>query len=198
MTKKSIKIKTFYYGFPVIIVSTIDPASQNLNIAPLSASFCLGDKLYIATSVKNKTHDNIVAGSDVVVNIPDFTLWEKVEQLGHTTGCNVVPESKQSQGAAHCADKFSLSGLSSEPSDCVIPPRITECLLQAECTVSDIIPRGNFTIVELEIVKTWVDDKILNTEGTFINTEAWFPLIYKFREYDTTTSPLGFNFKHEK
>ena len=109
MTKKSIKIKTFYYGFPVIIVSTIDPASQNLNIEPLSASFCLGDKLYIATSVKNKTHDNIVAGSDVVVNIPDFTLWEKVEQLGHTTGCNVVPESKQSQGAAQCADKFSLS-----------------------------------------------------------------------------------------
>ncbi|MGQ3663814.1 hypothetical protein [Citrobacter braakii] len=109
MTKKPIKIKSFYYGFPVVIVSTIDPAGQNINISPLSASFCSGDKLFIATSVKNKTHDNIVAGSDVVVNMPDFSLWEKVEQPGRTIGCNVVQEGKLSQDVAHCADKFSLS-----------------------------------------------------------------------------------------
>lgn len=187
-----------YYGFPAIIVSTVDPDNGAWNIAPLSASFSLGEKLYIATSIKNKTCDNIIAGSDVVVNVPDFTLWQKVEQLGRTTGRHTVPENKSVQGIAYCDDKFSLTGLTSESSECITPPRVAECPVQAECRVTDILPRGAFVIVELDIVKTWVDARLLNNEGTTINTETWFPLIYKFREYDTTTSPLGFNFKHEK
>lgn len=198
MTKKSIAIKSMYYGFPAIIVSAVDPENGNSNIAPLSASFSLGKKLYIATSIKNKTCDNIIAGSDVVVNVPDFTLWQKVEQLGRTTGRQTVPENKSVQGVEHCDDKFSLTGLTCESSECVTPPRVAECPAQAECRVTDILPRSAFIIAELDIVKTWVDEKLLNDEGTTINTETWFPLIYKFREYDTTTSPLGFNFKHEK
>ncbi|MBJ3592929.1 flavin reductase family protein [Salmonella enterica subsp. enterica serovar Saintpaul] len=198
MAKKSITIKSMYYGFPVIIVSTVNPVNGARNIAPLSASFSLGDKLYIATSIKNKTSDNIIAGSDVVVNVPDFTLWQKVEQLGRTTGRRIVPKTKSTQGVEYCEDKFSLTGLTYEPSECISPPRITECPVQAECRVTEIIPRGAFIIVELDIVKTWVDERLLNDEGTIIHTGTWFPLIYKFREYDTTTSPLGFNFKHEK
>lgn len=198
MTKKSIAIKSMYYGFPAIIVSTVDLENGNSNIAPLSASFSLGEKLYIATSIKNKTCDNIIAGSDVVVNVPDFTLWQKVEQLGRTTGRHNVPVNKSVQGVEHCDDKFSLTGLTCESSERVTPPRVVECPVQAECRVTDILPRGAFVIVELDIVKTWVDERLLNNEGTTINTETWFPLIYKFREYDTTASPLGFNFKHEK
>lgn len=193
--KKSVNVKSFYYGFPVYLAATIDPATQQLNIAPLSASFSLGNKLVIGVNKSNKTHDNIVAGSDVVINVPPAQLWSKIEKLGQVSGKDPLPVSKQSQGVTHCRDKASYIGLTLEASERIAPSRIADCPIQAECKTVDVIDKGSFILVELDIQKIWIDEALLNADDS-INTAQWQPLIYKFREYDTTTEALGFNVKY--
>lgn len=92
--KKSVNVKSFSYGFPVFLASTRDPITQQRNISPLSASFFLGNTLVIGVNKSNKTHDNIVASPDVVINIPPHQQWSKIEQLGRVTGREAVPDSK--------------------------------------------------------------------------------------------------------
>ncbi|MCW2475725.1 MULTISPECIES: flavin reductase family protein [unclassified Symbiopectobacterium] len=193
--KKSVNVKSFYYGFPVFLASTRDPITQQLNIAPLSASFSLGNTLMIGVNKSNKTHDNIVAGSDVVINIPPHQLWSKIEQLGRVTGREIVPDSKLSQGFSYCSDKADLSGFTLEASTQVSPDRIADCPIQAECKTVDVIEKAAFILVELDIKQVWIDEYLLNEDGS-LNTAQWNPLIYKFREYNTTTPAFGFNFKY--
>ncbi len=193
--KQSVNVKSFYYGFPVLLISTLDSETGAPNITPVSSSFSLGKKVIIGISKGNKAFDNVAGGSDVVINIPDYPLWETVERLGRLTGRQNVAEDKRKLGYQFCSDKLGTVGLHPEASETVRPPRITECPIQAECRTVEVIDRGVFVLVDLEINKIWIDPALLNEQGK-LDTARWQPLINKFREYDTTSAALGVNFKH--
>ncbi|ACS86397.1 flavin reductase family protein [Musicola paradisiaca] len=195
--KKQIEITSFYYGFPVFLASTVEPESQTPNIAPLSSSLSLGDRIIIGVNKISQTSANLLAGSDVVINVPDYRLWEEIEQMGRLTGTQAVPESKAKQGVLYCADKTGIVGMHVEPSHTIAPPRVRECPIQAECKTREITDKGAFILAELEIQHIWAEETLLNEQDK-LDSLKWHPLIYKFREYDTTGKALGFNCKYGK
>jgi hypothetical protein len=70
----------FYYGFPVLLMTTEDKESGKSNITPLSSSFVLGKTIVIGIGLRNKGFKNIEMGSDVTFNIPDENLYENVKK----------------------------------------------------------------------------------------------------------------------
>ncbi|MBJ3592932.1 hypothetical protein JGC56_17590 [Salmonella enterica subsp. enterica serovar Saintpaul] len=85
-------IKSMHYDSPAIIVSLIDPENGARNNSTIiSLFFSLGEKLYIATSIENKTCDNIIAGSDVIPVAKDSLPAD-----------TIVPDSKSTQGLEQC------------------------------------------------------------------------------------------------
>ncbi|APG19901.1 flavin reductase [Kosakonia radicincitans] len=192
--KSKSKLNSFYYGFPVLMVKTQDSEGEN-NICAASSSISLGEKIIIGISKGSKTHSNLIAGSDAVINIPDHTLWEKVEQVGRLTGGDTLSENQTKWGVEICHDKFAKAGLTAEASIDVAPPRIAECPIQAECRLVSISDKGRFILAELDIVNLWVENPLLGENG-IVDSTQWKPLIFNFREYDTVGDALGFNVKY--
>lgn len=193
--KKNVKLSSFYYGFPVFLVTTTDGNNGNVNVCAASSSISLGDKIIIGISKGGKTHANLVAGSDVVINIPAPSLWQKVEAIGRLTGGDSLSEGQIKWGVEICHDKLAKTGLNTEASTAVAPPRIAECPIQAECKLVGTTDKGRFILAELDIVHTWIDTGLLNEDDT-VDSAKWKPLIYNFREYDTTGDTLGYNLKY--
>ncbi|MCI4187315.1 flavin reductase family protein [Dickeya dianthicola] len=193
--KKNVKLNSFYYGFPVFLVTTTDSSNGNTNIAPVSSSISLGDKIIIGVSKGSKTYSNLLSGSDAVINIPDYNLWETVEEIGKLTGGDTLSESQIKWGVQVCHDKFSRTGLHTEKSAQITPLRVVECPIQAECKTVSTTDKGHFILVEFDILNVWVESHLLG-QNDAIDSSKWKPLIYNFREYDTTGDALGFNFKY--
>ncbi|MEI7230313.1 flavin reductase family protein [Pectobacterium carotovorum] len=193
--KKNVKLSSFYYGFPVFLVTTTDNSNGEVNVASISSSISLGDKIIIGVTKGSKTYSNLLSGSDVVINIPDYKLWEKVEELGKLTGSDALSEGQIKWGVQVCHDKLSKVGLHTEASTDITPPRVIECPIQAECKTVSTTDKGRFILVELDIVNVWVESELLGSNDV-IDSSKWKPLIYNFREYDTTGDALGFNFKY--
>lgn len=193
--KKNVKLNSFYYGFPVFLVTTTDVHNGNSNIAPVSSSISLGDKIIIGVSKGSKTYSNLLSGSDAVINIPDYNLWETVEAIGKLTGSDTLSESQIKWGVQVCHDKFAKTGLHTEKSTEIAPPRVVECPIQAECRTVSTTDKGRFILVEFDILNVWVESHLLG-QNDAIDSSKWKPLIYNFREYDTTGDALGFNFKY--
>ncbi|CAI8787039.1 flavin reductase family protein [Kosakonia quasisacchari] len=192
--KNKSKLNSFYYGFPVFLVTTQDK-DGNTNVSAASSSISLGEKLIIGISKGGKTYHNLLAGSDAVINIPDHTLWEKVEQIGKLTGGDTLSENQTKWGVEICHDKFAKAGLHTEASVDVAPPRVAECPIQAECRLISTSDKGRFMLAELDIVNLWVENALLNENG-IVDSSKWKPLIFNFREYTTVGDTLGFNVKY--
>ena len=57
---QTIHPKSFYYGFPVILLTTCDAAAAT-NITPISSSRCLGNNLVIGLSPHSKALETLHA-----------------------------------------------------------------------------------------------------------------------------------------
>ena len=82
---KMINPKILYYGFPVILLSTLNE-DGTVNISPLSSSWALGDCIVLGIGLGGKAIENLERHPECVLNIPDPSLWENVEQLAPYTG----------------------------------------------------------------------------------------------------------------
>lgn len=192
--KKKVKLNSLYYGFPVLLLTTTDN-DGNFNVSPISSSISLNNKIIIGISKGGKTYDNLVSGSDAVINIPNFKLWKEVEELGRLTGKDTLSENQIKWGVQKCEDKASKVKLHTESAIDITSPRIVECPIQVECKNTGVEDKGKFILVELDVINTWIDSDLLNDNDSF-NSSKWKPLIYNFREYNTTSETLGFNFKY--
>lgn len=182
----------FYFGFPVILLTTIDPDGRS-NITPISSSWCLGKQVVIGLGTQGKAFENLQTCGELVLNLPSFELWQQVEKIAPFTAKNSIPEFQR--GNYHfCEDKFALGGFSAVPSALVKPARILECPMSAECRVQQINNRDGYAIVELEILTVHALPELI-MEGNKINPEKWQPLIYNFRHYHGLSHTLGKNFR---
>ncbi|MDO4228236.1 MAG: flavin reductase family protein [Capnocytophaga sp.] len=193
MTHKIIHPKMFYYGFPVVLLTTCGISGKN-NISPISSSWVLSDNIIIGLGTQGKAFENINECPEVVVNIPDQTLWQQVEAIAPFTGKFPIPDFQQGT-YSFCEDKFKIGNFTIQQAEKVRPSRIKECPLQAETKVENINIRNGFAIIELKIQVVHAlphlvyDDKIL--------PEQWKPLIYNFRCYQGLGEILGRNFREE-
>ncbi len=132
-----IKPKILYYGTPVILLNTLNE-DDTVNISPISSSWALGDYIVLGIGLGGKAMENLERHPECVINLPDPSLWENVEQLAPHTGKYPVPDGKAKNGFTYEKDKYAISGLTPADSVAVKPTRIMECPIQIEAAVKNI------------------------------------------------------------
>ncbi len=193
---KMINPKILYYGFPVILLSTLNE-DETVNISPLSSSWALGEFIVLGIGIDGKAIENLERHPECVINIPDPSLWEKVEQLAPFTGKNPVPEFKKQNGYTYKKEKYNISGLTPMKATLVKPTRIMECPIQIEAKVTHIRKpdySSHFAIVETQAIQVHAHTEIV-IEENHIDPNKWSPLIYNFRHYFALGHNLGKNFR---
>jgi len=188
---KSFLPTMFYYGFPVVLLTTTDK-DGNADVTPISSTFTLGANAVIALVKLNKAYHNVMEVPEVVFNLPTAAMWEKVEAIAPYTAQNPVPPQKMGK-YTYTDDKFSIGGFTQLPSEKVRPPRIAECPIQAEAKVKNVNDRDAYVLVELEFVQVYAEDHLV-MEGNKINPLEWEPLIYNFKHYYGLGEHKGLNF----
>lgn len=188
--------KMLYYGFPVILLTTLN-GDKTTNITPISSSWVLGNDVIIGISIESRAYENLIINKGLVLNIADSSLWSHVETISRYTGKEDMPIYKKNMGYRYAADKFSIGGLTPEKSMVVEPLRIKECQLQIECIVEKINNRADYAIVELKVQTVHAKEEII-LEDEYIDPKRWNPLIYNFRSYHGLSKQLGINFKGNK
>ena len=182
----------FYYGFPVILMTTRDKERGTDNVTPLSSSWTLSDTIVIGIGRNNKGFQNLSEGADATFSVPDVGLYEKVKRIEKMTGAEEVTGIKKDLGYTYAADKFAVAGFTKLPGETVATVRIAECPIHIESVVETITERDWFAVVACRMTALLVSDALLQ-DGR-IDTQKWHPLIYKFKEYTTTGARLGLNF----
>lgn len=188
---QQIQPQMFYFGFPVILLTTIDGQGKT-NITPISSSWCLGKNVVIGLGTQGKAFENLQTCTEAVLNLPAHTQWQQVEKIANVTAKSPVPENPP--GYTFCEDKFSLGGFTPAASNLVQPMRILDCPISAECRVSQISEREGYAIVEMQILTVHAKPELI-FDGQKINPEKWQPLIYNFRHYHGLGECLGKNFR---
>ena len=188
---KSFLPTMFYYGFPVVLLTTTDK-DGNADVTPISSTFTLGANAVIALVKLNKAYHNVMEVPEVVFNLPTAAMWEKVEAIAPYTAQNPVPPQKMGK-YTYTDDKFSIGGFTQLPSEKVRPPRIAESPIQAEAKVKNVNDRDAYVLVELEFVQVHAEDHLV-MEGNKINPLEWEPLIYNFKHYYGLGEHKGLNF----
>ena len=188
---KSFLPTMFYYGFPVVLLTTTDK-DGNADVTPISSTFTLGANAVIALVKLNKAYHNVMEVPEVVFNLPTAAMWEKVEAIAPYTAQNPVPPQKMGK-YTYTDDKFRIGGFTQLPSEKVRPPRIAECPIQAEAKVKNVNDRDAYVLVELEFVQVHAEDHLV-MEGNKINPLEWEPLIYNFKHYYGLGEHKGLNF----
>lgn len=181
----------FYYGFPVVLLSTMDDKGR-VNITPITCTFTLGTNAVIALVKLNQAYENIKAVPEAVFNLPTSQMWEQVEAIAPYTAKDPVPAQKAAK-YTHTDDKFALGGFTPLASEKVRPPRIAQCPIQAEAKVVNIIDRNGYVLVELEFVEVHAEDNLV-MDGDKIDPLNWDPLIYNFKHYYSIGEHKGLNF----
>jgi len=197
-THLRIEPSILYFGTPVVLLSTLNE-DRSPNLAPMSSAWALGYTLLLGLGRGGKTVENLRREGECVVNLPDATLWRHVERLAPLTGRDPVPEAKAHQFRFE-PRKFEAAALTPDPSELVAAPRVRECPLQLEATVSavrPIGPDGGSVAVEVEVVRVHAAPEVV-VEGTnHVDPAAWTPLLYVFRHYVAARDPLGKTFRAE-
>lgn len=186
-----------YFGTPVVLISTLNE-DGSANLAPMSSAWALGYTLMLGLGTSGKTIENLSRERECVVNLPDATLWAHVERLAPLTGRDPVPEHKSAQFRFE-RHKFKAAELTPQPSDQVGAPRVFECPLQLEATVSEIRPIGDGTAaaIEMEVVRVHAAPEIVVAGTNHVDPHRWTPLLYVFRHYVAAGAPLGKTFRAE-
>lgn len=184
----------FYFGTPVVLLSTLMPDGST-NLTPMSSAWSLGDTYVLGLGVTNQGTHNLVSRGELVINLPDATLVENIERIAPTTGAAVVPEPKRGL-YRHEPDKWTLSGLSALPSDIVAPDRVAECPVQLEARVTGMTPlNDDAVIVSAQVLRTHAHPDVVVDGTSYIDLQRWQPLYYTFRHYFAQGANVGVNFR---
>ena len=71
---KSFLPNMFYYGFPVVLLTTLDEKGK-ADITPISCSFTLGTNAVIVLVKLNQVYDNVKIIFEAVFNLPTAQMW---------------------------------------------------------------------------------------------------------------------------
>jgi len=197
--RRCITPSVLYPGTPVVLMTTLNE-DGSANISPLSSFWALGDRVVLGIGEQGQGCSNLLARGECVLNFADATQAAQVEAIARATARTPVPESKRAMGYVHVPDKFALGGFSRVDSVQVAPPAIAECPLQVEVTLlASHRPSGTqdqgFMIVEGRICRVHAHEAITVAGTQHIDVQRWAPLIYLFRHYVGTTTPVARNFR---
>lgn len=180
-----------YFGTPVVLVSTANPDGST-NVAPISSAWWLGWSCMLGFGARSQTPANLLRTGECVLNLPSVEEVAAVDRLARTTGSNPVPPHKVAMGYRHEPDKLGTAGLTTVPSTVVAPPRLAECPVQLEATLTATHPiaagdpalAGMLVALEVRIRRVHVEESLLMAgHADRIDPRAWRPLIMSFCEF---------------
>lgn len=192
-----------YVGTPVTLITTVDETGA-VNVTPTSSSWSLANRFVLGLASAGKGIANMRNSPDCVLNFPCSAMWQSVEKIARFTGKNPVPDHKARMGYQFEPRKELAGGFTYVPSELVQPPRIAECPLQFECRTHQIFDlEGNFpggrpesvVVAHVEVLRVHAHESILTSDFRKVDTEAWSPLLYVFRDYFGTGPLLGSTFR---
>ncbi|MCL1587201.1 MAG: flavin reductase family protein [Actinomycetia bacterium] len=184
---RTIDPSILYLGTPVVLISTRN-AGGTTNLAPISSAWWMGKTGVIGMGTRSHTVENLRRERECVLSVPSVDLVTEVNRLALTTGSDPMPGYKDVMGFEHVRDKFARAGLTEIASEVVSPPRVMECPIQLEGTVSSIMevgdPKDHTAAIEVRIVRTHVHESILAPgHRHHIDPNKWRPLIMNFLEF---------------
>jgi flavin reductase (DIM6/NTAB) family NADH-FMN oxidoreductase RutF len=187
VSHRTIDPSILYLGTPVVLISTRN-ADGTTNLAPISSAWWLGKTGVIGMGTRSHTIENLRLEGECVLSVPSVDLVTEVNRLALTTGSDPMPEYKNVMGFEHVRNKFERAGLTELDSQVVSPPRVAECPIQLEGTVSSITevgdPQDHTAAIEVRIVRTHVHESILAPgHRHHIDPNKWRPLIMNFLEF---------------
>lgn len=180
-----------YFGTPVVLISTVNE-DGSYNLAPMSSVFWLGWRCMIGLSMYSKTTQNILRTGECVLNLPSVKQVEAVNLLAKTTGVNPVPSAKFQRGYRYEKEKFGIAGLTPQPSETIMSPRVLECPVQLEAVVegthglaqNDPALSGRIITIELRMQRVHLDESIImDGNPNRVDSDKWRPLIMSFQEF---------------
>ncbi len=195
---RAVEPPVLYFGSLVALLSTLNP-DGSANLAPNSSAWALGRSLVIGLGEEGQTLANLRRHGELVVNLPEHTLWERVERLAPLTGRDPVPEHKAAL-FRHEPDKFGAAGLTPLAAERVAPPRVAECAVHLEAAVRAVHRPASegFAIVEAEVVRVHARTDLVPPGTEYIDTARWRPLVYVFRHFFALGADLGRTFRAER
>ncbi|HEY1179014.1 MAG TPA: flavin reductase family protein [Phytomonospora sp.] len=183
---RTVDLKVFYFGTPVVLLSTRNP-DGTANLAPMSSAWWLGSTAVLGLGNSGHTTANLLREREVVINMVPSTMADAVDRLAMTTGAEHVPPRKTAMGYRHEPDKFALAGLTPQASDLIAPPRAAECPIQLECRLQQAhtigTPEPSATTFVVDVVRTHIAEELIIPGTQYVDPVGWDPLIMKFCEF---------------
>lgn len=167
--------RVFQAGPPSSVVmvtaTTADGAANIITLGMYMPISHTPPLICIGIAPQRYSHDLIAESREFVVNIPSIDLAEEMHLCGTTSGRTI--------------DKFTETGLTPIPAQCVTPPRIQECRGHLECRVVQTHPCGDHTLFVGHVVAASVDTSVL-TENQLDLLKSQ-PIVQKNHVYFTVT-----------
>ena len=177
--KKAINPKNAQFPMPVVLVSCCDSrGNDNIITVAMTTNICRKiPHLGIVIDGEKYSEKLIKETREFVVNIPNAEMIKKVDFCGESHGDHI--------------DKFSQAGLTKTDSQIIRPKIINECPINIECKLKDIYSIESSNLFIGEIVKTHIDEDILDSDGKIIYLKL-NPIVYAEKRYYNLRNSIGY------
>ena len=177
--KKAINPKNAQFPLPVVLVSCCDSrGNDNIITVAMTTNICRKiPHLGIVINGEKYSAKLIKETREFVVNIPNAEMIKKVDFCGESHGDHI--------------DKFSQAGLTKTDSQIIRPKIINECPINIECKLKDIYSIESSNLFIGEIVKTHIDEDILDSDGKIIYLKL-NPIVYAEKRYYNLRNSIGY------
>ena len=193
----TIEPTVFYFGTPVVLLTTIMPDGRT-NITPISSAWALGSTYVVGLGRGNQATANLERTGEAVLNLVDASMTAGVERIAPTTGATPVPAAKADR-YRHEGDKWHLAGFSPVPSTTVAPDRVGQCPVQIEARLTKVVElEPGAVAMHLHAIRTHAHESIVIPGTNHIDLDRWQPLYYTFRHYFAQGERVGVSFKAEQ
>jgi flavin reductase (DIM6/NTAB) family NADH-FMN oxidoreductase RutF len=171
VSKKMITPQTLLYPVPVVMVSSGTETSRNIITVAWAGVVCSDPPMVgIGIRPSRYSHELISQQGEFVVNIPLASQLDAVKVCGGATGRG--------------RDKFRDAGLHAAAASIVKAPLISECPVNLECQVRQVVKLGSHDLFLAEIVAIHASEEVLDAYGRIDPAKAK-PLGYISGEYWT-------------
>lgn len=168
---------TFIYPLPVVMVSCGDMENSNIITVAWTGIINTNKPMcYISVRKERFSHDIIEKNREFVINFTNKNLTFATDWCGVKSGANV--------------DKFKTMNLTKQKSNFVKCPLIKESPVSIECRVTEIKELGSHDMFMAEILSIDVDDKYIDSKGTFDITKCDL-ITYANGKYFTLGKQVG-------
>lgn len=170
---------------PVVLVSCGHDEHANIITIAWTGILCSRPpQVGIGVRPHRHSYELIKETGEFVVNIPGEDLIEEVEYCGHVSGRDV--------------DKFTSRGLTPHPGSEIQTPIISECPINIECRVIQVLPLGSHDLFIGEIVAVQFSQDVLDDQGRVDNGKLK-PILFTVDEYWGIGGRLGkYGFSQKK